>query len=201
MMDSLTQKQRQSLALAILALVVVMIFTLTVAPLWAVNQHYLDTIDGLDNRLQILQRAASAGSSLRSQHEQLKRSLASNRHYLKSTSEALAAANLQGIIKRTTASNDMEVLSTQILPASEEAGFTRVVLKVRMRGGLDNAVKVFHALETGQPYLFLDNVSILSRARRSAKINYGKKQLAGKARSGYLLNVDFDLIGYMQKQS
>jgi general secretion pathway protein M len=197
MMDSLTQKQRQSLALAILALVVVMIFTLTVAPLWAVNRHYLDTIDSLDNRLQILQRAASAGSSLRSQHEQLKRSLANNRHYLKSTSEALAAANLQGIIKRITGSKDMEVLSTQILPASEEAGFIRVALKVRMRGGLDNTVKVFHALETGQPYLFLDNVSILGRAQR----NYGKLTLKGKTNYGYLLNVDFDLIGYMQKQS
>lgn len=201
MMDSLTQKQRQSLALAILALVAVMIFTLTVAPLWAVNQHYLDTIDDLENRLQILQRAASAGSSLRSEHEQLKRSLASNRHYLKSTSEALAAANLQGIIKRITASKDMEVLSTQILPASEEAGFIRVALKVRMRGGLDNTVKVFHALETGQPYLFLDNVSILSHTRRSAKINYSNTRLTGQAQYGYLLNVDFDLIGYMQKQS
>jgi general secretion pathway protein M len=197
MMDSLTQKQRQSLALAILALVVVMIFTLAVAPLWAINQHYLDTIDDLDNRLQILQRAASAGSSLRSQHDQLKQSMANNRHYLKSTSEALAAANLQGIIKRITGSTGMEVLSTQILPASEEAGFTRVALKVRMRGGLDNTVKVFHALEAGQPYLFLDNVSILSQARR----NYGKVQIKSKTSYGYLLNVDFDLIGYMQKQS
>ena len=91
----------------------------------------------------------------------------------------------------------MEVLSTQILPAGEEAGFIRVALKVRMRGGLDNAVKVFHDLETGQPYLFLDNVSILGRAQR----NYGKLTLKGKTNYGYLLNVDFDLIGYMQKQS
>jgi len=197
MIDSLTQKQRQLLALAILALVVVLIFTLTVAPLWAINRHYMDTIDGLDHRLQILQRTASEGSGLRTQHEQLKRALASNRHYLKSTSEALAAANLQGIIKRITGSTGMEVLSTQILPAGEEAGFIRVALKVRMRGGLDNTVKVFHALETGQPYLFLDNVSILGRAQRS----YGKLKLKGNTSYGYLLNVDFDLIGYMQKQS
>lgn len=190
--DALTKKQRQLLALAILALVVVMIFTLMVAPLWAVNRHYLDTIDGLDSRLQILQRTASAGSGLRSQHEQMKRSLASNRHYLKSASEALAAANLQGIIKRIAGSKSMEVLSTQILPASEEAGFTRVALKVRMRGRLDNTVMAFHALETGQPYLFLDNVSISSHAqRRIGKFKVGQN----------LLNVDFELIGYMLQQS
>ena len=196
MIDSLTEKQRQLLALAILALVVVMIFTLTVAPLWAINRHYINTIDGLNNRLEILQRTASAGSDLRSQHEQLKRSLTSNRHYLKSTSEALAAANLQGIVNRIAGSAGMEVLSTQNLPASGEAGFTRVAVKIRMRGGLGNTVKAFHALETGQPYLFLDNISIRGHAKR---INIAK--VKSKVSYGQMLNVDFDLIGYMLKQS
>jgi general secretion pathway protein M len=200
MIDALTQKQRQLLALAILALVVVMIFTLTVAPLWALNRHYQDTIDGLDNRLHILQRAASAGTGLRSQHEQLKRSLASNRHYLKTTSEALAAASLQGIVKRIAASNSMEVLSTQILPAGEQEGFKRVTLKVRMRGVLENTVKAFHALETGQPYLFLDNVSIRGHARRTGNFRKGKINYS-TANYNQMLNVDFDLIGYMHQQS
>lgn len=198
MIDALTLKQRQLLALAILALVVVMIFTLTIAPLWALNRHYLDTIDELDNRLHILQRTASAGTGLRSQHEQLKRSLASNRHYLKTTSEALAAASLQGIVKQIAASTGMEVLSTQILPASEQEGFNRVTLKVRMRGVLENTVKAFHAMETGQPYLFLDNVSIRGHARRTG--NYRKGNYS-KVNYDQMLNVDFDLIGYMQQQS
>ena len=59
-----------------------------------------------------------------------------------------------------------------------------------MRGSLDKIVKVFHALETGQPYLFLDNISIRSHARRLRKVSYGS-----------LLNVDFDLTGYMLQQS
>ena len=190
--ESLSKRQRQALALVILALVAVTIFTLTIAPLWAVNRHYVDTIDGLDNRLQILQRTANAGSDLRSQHEQLKRMLASNRHYIKSNTEALAAAKLQGIIQRIAGTKGVEVLSTQILPSSEEAGFTRVALKVSMRGKLDDTVALFHALETGQPYLFLDNVSINSHARRVRKITVNYNQL---------LTVGFDLIGYMQKQS
>ncbi len=196
MIDTLTQKQRQLLALAILALFVVLVFTLTVAPLWAINRHYLDTIDGLEHRLEILQRTASAGSDLRSQHEQLKQSLASSQHYLKSTSEALAAANLQGIVNRIAGSTGMEVLSTQILPASEEAGFTRVTVKVRMRGGLDDTVKVFHALETGTPYLLLDNISIRGFTRR---INIAKVKT--QVNYGQMLNVDFDLIGYMLQKS
>ena len=190
MMEALSDKQRRLLALAILALLLFIIFSLTVMPLWAINRHYVDTIDGLNHRLEILQRTASAGSSLQSQHEQLKRSLAGNRQYLKASSEALAAASLQGVVTRIAGSTGMEVLSTQIMPASEEAGLTRVMLKVRMRGTLSNTVRAFHTLETGQPYLFLDNVSIRSHARRRYKVSAGQK-----------LSVDFDLIGYMRQPS
>lgn len=189
MIDSLTQRQRQLLALGILALVVAVVFTLAVAPLWAVNRHYAETIDGLEGRLEVLQRTAAAGEGLQSQHARLKRSLAGSRHYLKSASEALATADLQGIVKRIAVSKGMEVLSTQILPASEESEFTRVALKVRMRGILDNLVKVFHALETGQPYLFLDNVSVRTLGR-------GRRNVA----TGQALDVDFNLIGYMPRQ-
>ena len=190
MIDALSDKQRQLLAVAILALILFMVTTLTILPLWAVNRHYTNTIDELDTRLQILQRAVSASDGLRTQHDQLKRSLASNRHYLQGNSDALAAANLQSTVKRVALSRRMEVLSTQILPSQEEAGFTRVALKVRMRGTLDNTVQLMHSLETSQPYLFLDNVTIRSISRRRA----------GNA-AGQMLNVDFDLIGYMLPQS
>lgn len=190
MIDTLTLTQRRLLALAILAAVIMLIFMLTMAPLWAVNRHYQDTIEGLNMRLQILQRSAASGSELRTRHEQLKRSLANNRQYLKGTSEAVAAANLQGIVTRIAQSNRMQVLSTQILPSTVEAGFIRVTLNVRMRGELDNTVRLFHALESGQPYLFLDNLSIrsFSQPRRG---NQSVQQL----------NVDFDLTAYMLQPS
>lgn len=190
MIDAFTPGQRRLLALAILAALITLIFMLTVAPLWAVNRHYQDTIERLDRRMQILQRSAASGSELRTQHEQLKRSLVNNRQYLKSSSEAVAAASLQGIVTRIAQSNRMEVLSTQILPSTGEAGFTRVTLNVRMRGELDNTVRLFHALETGQPYLFLDNLSIRSFS-----------QLRRGNQPGQQLNVDFDLSAYMLQPS
>ena len=188
--DTLSEKQRKLLAVAILAGVIALIITLTIAPLWAVNKHYLNNIDELGTRLQILQRAVSASSGLKTQHEQLKRSLASNRHYLDGNTDALAAANLQSVAKRLASSKNMEVLSTQILPARQETGLTRVAIKVRMRGTLANTVELVHGLETGQPYLFLDNVTIRSMIRR--RVATAAEQL---------LNVDFDLIGYMLPQS
>ncbi len=188
--DSLSARQRQLLAVGILGLILFLVITLTILPLWAVNRHYMNTIDELDSRLQILQRTASSSNDLRTRHEQLKRSLAGNRHYLQGSSEALAAANLQSTVKRQASAKQMEVLSTQILPSSEEAGFTRVALKVRMRGTLEDTVQLIHSLETGQPYLFLDNVTIRSLSRRRT-VNVAAQ----------MLNVDFELIGYMLPQS
>ncbi len=188
--DSLSAKQRQLLAVAILGLILFLVITLTILPLWAVNRHYMNTIDELDGRLQILQRTVSSSDDLRTRHEQLKRSLAGNRHYLQGSSEALAAANLQSTVKQQASAKQMEVLSTQILPSSEEAGFTRVALKVRMRGTLEDTVRLIHSLETGQPYLFLDNVTIRSLSRRRTV-----------SVAAQMLNVDFDLIGYMLPQS
>lgn len=204
MFDSLSKIQRQLLALLILGLLIISIYTLTAAPLMSLNRDYLDSIDQLEKRLQILQRKVATGNELRSRHDQLKQLLASNRHYLKSPSEALAAADLQGIIKRISISNRLQLQSTQILPAKKELDFTGITLNVRVRGKLANLVKVFHSLETGQPYLFIDNLSIRSRIQHSRKINFesapqGQQKL--KVNLVEMLDVRFDLTGYMPRES
>lgn len=198
MIESLSKRKRQLLALIILGLMTGIIFILTVAPLISLNTHYLERIDRLEQRLQILQRKVASGDELRSRHAQLKQLLADNRHYLKSTTEALAAADLQGIVKRISRSNGTEVLSTQTLPGVKELGFSGVTLKVRMRGKLNELVRIFHNLETGQPYLFIDNVSIRSRVQHSGNVTYkGRKY----NRNSEMLDIEFEVTGYMLQQS
>lgn len=198
MIESLSKRKRQLLALVILALVTGIIFILTAAPLISLNAHYLDRIDRLEQRLQILQRKVATGDDLRSRHAQLKQLLANNRHYLKSTTEALAAADLQGIVKRISRSSGTEVLSTQTLPGIKELGFSGVTLKVRMRGKLKELVRIFHNLETGQPYLFIDNVSIRSRVQHSGNITYKGRKFNPISE---ILDIEFDLTGYMPQQT
>lgn len=201
MIDALSKRQRQLLALIILILLTSLMFTFTAVPLLSLNTHYADTIEQLERRLQILQRKAATGNDLRTRHAQLKKILSSNRHYLKSATEALAAADLQGIVKRVSRSNRSEVLSTQILPTIKELGFSGVTLKVRMRGKLSNLVKIFHSLESGQPYLFMDNVSIRSRIQHSRKINYKSGKNSRTVDLVEMLDIEFDLTGYMPQQS
>ena len=167
MIEKLDRKQRRLLALAILLLALALVFSITVLPVLLANQHYRDTIAGLEGRLQQLQRAAAIGDALQPQYEQLKRWKTSDAQYLKSNSAALAAAELQRLVKRIIVSKNAEVVSTQILTTRQEEGFDRVALKVRIRGELENIIQAFYVIETGEPFVFMDNVSVrASRGRR-----------------------------------
>jgi general secretion pathway protein M len=190
--EELTQWQRRLLVLAILVLALGVVFSVTLLPVLLANRHYQETIAAMENRLQQLQRAVAIGDTLKPQYEQLKRRHTSDAHYLKSSSAALAAAELQRLVKRIVVAKNAEVVSTQILTTRQEEGFDRVSLKVRMRGQLESIVQAIYAIETGDPFIFLDNVSV--RASRGRRIR-GKMPILQN------MDIDMDLIGYMPHSS
>jgi len=192
MIEKLKPKQRRLLALAILVLALGAIFSVTVLPVLLVNRHYQASIADLESRRQQLQRAATIGDALQPQYEQLKRWQTTGAQYLKSNSAALAAAELQSLVKRIVVAKNAEVMSTQILTTRQEEGFDRVSLKVRIRGTLENIVQAFYDIETGEPFVFLDNVSV--RANRGRRVR-------GQASSLQTMDIDMELIGYMPHSS
>ena len=192
MIEKLNLKQRRLLALVILALTLGVVFNVTVLPVLLANQHYQDTIAAQESRLQQLQRAAAIGDTLQPQYEQLKRWQTSDAQYLKSNSAALAAAELQSLVKRILVAKKAQVVSTQILATRQEEGFDRVSLKIRIRGELENIVQAIHVIETGDPFVFLDNVSV--RASRGRRVR-------GQVATLQTLDIDMELIGYMPHSS
>jgi len=183
MIETLTDRQRRLLALAILLIVLCIIYSITVVPVLIANQHYRETIAGMESRLAQLQRAAAIGTSLQPQYEQLMRWKETDSHYLKSNSAALAAAELQRLIKRIAVAQYAEVLSTQILTASQEQD---------LRGTLEKIVQVIYAIETSEPFMFQDNISVRAKSGRR-----GRSKIPAPQR----LDVDLELIGYMPHSS
>jgi general secretion pathway protein M len=186
----LDERQQRMLALAILILVAVVIISITVLPVWSANRNYNHRIATLEGRLEQLQRAAAIGANLEPRYQQLKQLLASDQHYLKSTSEALATAELQQLVKDIAQAKKVEVLSMQNLPASKQDDDRRAALKVRTRGDLENIIQMFHALETGSPFLFLDKVSIRNVMSRRKTIP-----------DNLPLDADFEIFGYLAPES
>lgn len=189
MIGQLTGNQERKLAVSILGIVAVLLLALVIIPVWSANADYSLQIKHLQTRLQSLQSRAIADAELRPRYLQLLRSHAASGHHLKSDTEAVAAAELQGIMNTISTRNSTQILTTQILPTTGEGGFIRVALKVRVRGPLEGIVQSIYDIEANQTFLFLDKLSLRDSARR---------RIRGTAEVNQF-DVDFDLIAYMSK--
>jgi general secretion pathway protein M len=190
----LNRRQSRILALLLFLMVLVLAVAAIALPALAMNRHYDQLISGMNNQLEVYQRVARHGEQYQMQYQQLQRSQRRDRRYLQSESESLATAELQRIAKQSISGNKGEILSTQVMRMTEEEGFNRVAVRIRMKSALDDMVKIFHALETRKPYLFVENVNVRSRnvkRRRKPSTKAIEDAIA-------LLDIDFYLSGYMR---
>ena len=184
----LNSKQRRLAAILLLVLATALVCSITLLPVALANSHYREIISELEYQLVKYRQAAAAESDLQPQYERLQRWQTRDSQYLKSTSTALAAAELQSLINRIVDAQQADLLSTQILAPVTDQGITRIKLKIRLRGTLEDFVHIFHAIETSQPFMFLDNISLRANGGRQ-----GRRQLTVPQ----LLDVDLELYGYM----
>ncbi len=184
---TLDSKQQRMLAVALFVLVIVLATSAIAIPAWSVNAAYRENIDQLQGRLQRLRQMAANDQDLRPRFESIRATQLAAGNYLRSSTEAVAAAELQRILKSLAAANGPQVLSTQILPAGQEDSFVRVALRAHLSGTLTGIVNTIHAIETNDIYLFLDNVSLRNSRDRRRTFQASGVQFA----------VDIDLITYM----
>jgi general secretion pathway protein M len=189
----LDQKQQKYLAVLILVLIVAAIVLSISIPVWKVNDHYSNIIDDITHRLAILKRTTVEGRSLEPQYERLKRYHLSDKRYLKSTSDSLAAAEIQQLIKSIIVPTDGEILSTQIINKRSDDPIRQITLKVRLRGSLSSLVTILYKIETGNPYLFIEDLNVRSRI-------ISRRRLRNRdiENSPTVLDVQFNVSGYIR---
>ena len=185
--------QGRVLALLLLLAVGAALAGVTLVPLWSMNERYQEEINDLQDDLVSLRRGAAMGVHLGPQLERLERAPESDAHYLRSTTEALAAAEMQRLVKAVILAAGGQILSTQPVPAQQDRFFTRVALRVKIISSLDKLVGIFYQIETGSPYLFVDSVSMRGRSR-VRRVN-----ATGDA-AWPLIDVDLELAAYMRGQ-
>ena len=119
-----------------------------------------------------------------------------NPGFLPEASRELASAGLVQRLQQVVASASPNPNACQItaqtptdMPSKEP--FPRVMVQVRLRCGMGELSAVLHALESGSPQLFIDNLDLLSR--RSYLVT-------GNDNAG-ALDVSFDLYGYLKTAS
>ncbi|HET6434097.1 MAG TPA: type II secretion system protein GspM [Xanthomonadaceae bacterium] len=114
--------------------------------------------------------------------------------FLPEATNELATAGLvqrlENVVSRASPGNRSCAITNRS-PATEprQERFARVTVQVRLRCGTPELAAVLHALESGSPRLFVDNLNILSGATFSMP---GSRDQSGG------LDVSFDLYGYLR---
>ncbi len=190
-LEQLPHSRQRALALGILFILLLLIYTVLVEPFVTWHQDYNQRIGQLQDRLAGFQRIAATHKDLDKTYKLLKRTVAvQDSGYISGETEALAAAEMQGYVKRIVEENGGHLTSIQILSDNEtEEPVPRIALKVQITGAIETVQKVFYALESGQPYVFLDDVYLHSRSAYTFRPNQPQV---------LQMDIRFNLYGYLQ---
>lgn len=123
----------------------------------------------------------------------------SNQAFLSQTEAATAAADLIQRMKQAVSehtqpeSTRCQVLTHQQLNGGKPELYEKVTIQVRMRCDLEPLSSILYKLETGKPYLFVDQLMIY-------KQNYGYVAPGQKQPQQSALDIRFNLSGYLRKR-
>jgi general secretion pathway protein M len=178
--------------LAVLALAAGLAATVAI-PVAAKHAFYRESIEQSEADLARYRRIIAEAPGLRAEIERLRSAAESASYYLGKSTRPLAAAELQEKAKQAVELNGGALTSTQVLQARGDEG--QVTVRVQLSGDTEVLQKVLYSLESGQPFLFVDNLTVRSsvhRRRRSTR----HRSAAPQGRT--VLTVSFDLSGYME---
>lgn len=154
-------RARRTVAVAILVLLLALIATAIALPVVWLHRHYDAAIERMTRQWQSQtafnakrQQMAAALESLKSREPR--------KLFLKGTTAALAAAELQDVVKQAVEAQGGRVISVQGLANKEDAGYRIAAATFMLNVNNVNLRRVLHALESQQPYVFIDNMTVRS---------------------------------------
>ena len=189
MIEKLDRRQQRQLAIGLLAVLIVAVLLATAGPVWVANTSRQTALNDANDRLQRYQQISRRDRELLPQYQALLQKQRAAGNHLRSETSAVAGAELQRLVKAITGRNQAQILSTQLLPVSEEQGFLRVALKVRLRGDLPAILQSLYDIETDDVYMFVDQVAL-----RDNMIGRSRAQIRA-------MDAEFELVAYMPEAS
>ncbi len=172
-MNAMTGRPRWHRWLALgLLLVLIALAVLAVAwPTWRLHRHYDEAIEQSTDMLARYRRVAALRPAIDNAIAAAESSDV-QRFFWKGRTPALVAADIQGAVTRMVESNGARVFSSHVLPTTEDnkaPGPIKTSISVQMTASIVPLQLILHALETHEPYLFVDQISIRNNQGRAYK--------------------------------
>jgi general secretion pathway protein M len=158
-------------ALALLLAVVSLLVASVAWPVWWLQKRYDDLYDDARDRLGRYQRIAAMRPGIERAIAEVEKREAT-KHYWKGTTAALVASEIQGAVTKIVESHQGRVFSTQALAAQDDgkaSGPPKVSISVQLTAATVPLQLILHTIETHQPYLFVDQLTVRSNQGRGYK--------------------------------
>ena len=181
-----TPKANRLAALSLLALTVILVIAAVAVPTYWAREHY-------DSSNALTSRKLNAYTTLNQTRPKLMglvevlRAKEAKKFFLKGATPALASAELQDLARTMIEASGGKFLSSQATANKEDSGYRQIGTKIQMSTNIQNLRNVLYALETREPYLFVDGLTV------RGNVPPGFKPAPGVEPEMY---VEFDLIGY-----
>jgi general secretion pathway protein M len=174
------------MAVGLLAAIPAAIWFAAGLPLWRVyasrQSHLAETAD----QLRQLERIAAGRPRLAAHLAALQDASKRTVLLLPGQSDALAAADLQTLLKDILTQAGGVIGSVESLPAIQRGEFRKVAVRLVLTGDQTMLAEAFQAIGAARPRLFVDNLTIRSSAATANRI----------ADKWPPLNITFDVYGY-----
>jgi general secretion pathway protein M len=184
----------RTLAVVLLGVVLLGAYQLIAAPLVIAYREGEASIEQVKELLQRYEALAEQRSLLADRLAKQQERAGSAAGYLTGPSDALAAAQLQDRVKSVVEAAGGELRSTQILPAEPlegDLGFRRTTLRVNFVVTIEGLQATLYELETGQPYLIIDDATVRQERVRRRRNEPEKEPV---------LDVSLELFGYLREE-
>lgn len=188
---TLPPQQSRRLAIGLLLGAIVAIIAIVAIPLWMMHRHYDAALAENADKLERYRRLAGTRPQVAKQLEAM-RAKDTQRFFLRSGAASLSAAQASEVL-RALIEQQGGRLVTMGAPVSKDEGRHRLVtVNVQLIANIFALRKIFYALETATPYLFIDNLTVRTQVAPGHRLTPGQEPE---------MFVNFDVSGYSQTGS
>lgn len=184
-------KTQRWIAVGLLVAVIVIFSVVVITPIVSKGMELHETKNTLVFQLQKYQRILARKDAVTDGMEKIKTQHLSQGYFNAQGTAALASASVQEFIKKAIVDAGGQLTSTQALPVSNKDGFSRIMVKVRMTGNIEELRAVLYKMETSMPLIIVDQIDIRPvrgiRNRKTRQIEPSNE-----------LNVNFQAVSFMR---
>lgn len=162
-MRALSKNQSRGLAIGLLILLLAIGVLLLFIPVSMLHRHYDQSLDSMADYLGRYRHIVATRAEVQLALDHVKEKKG-RQYFLRNTGAALAASEIQETVKNAIGANGGKLVSIQVVPFKDDGGYRRVAVNIQFISNISALRKILYTIETVQPYLLLDNVSIRSQA-------------------------------------